>query len=211
MTIQAIPTRYAGTEFRSRLEADWAATLDDRRITWTYEPEGFVLSDGTWYSPDFYLPSASAWLEVKGAHQQRISKVEQFAADLWTESGAESTYDLAAPMVLIGHDPYPADNPIPEWIQTPGTYPVMPELPRLLGVMGPGKAYSVMMVRCPKCWEGTVIALWQPICRGCKYNHGDDDNGGRGYFDTWLGNPQTPDDMVDLFKPFVRLPRPRGR
>lgn len=75
MTITALPTTYAGTTFRSRLEADWAATLDDRNINWDYEPEGYLLTDGTKYLPDFYLPT------VRGTH------------------------DPASPLVITGHSP----------------------------------------------------------------------------------------------------------
>ena len=52
--------------FRSRLEADWANTLDQLRIRWSYEPELFTLPNGAQYLPDFYLPELSTWLEVKG-------------------------------------------------------------------------------------------------------------------------------------------------
>jgi hypothetical protein len=49
---KAIPTRYSGVNFRSRLEARWAAFLDVLRWDWEYEPDlqaGFVI-------PDFILP-----------------------------------------------------------------------------------------------------------------------------------------------------------
>jgi hypothetical protein len=35
-------------------------------------PWDFALSDGTHYLPDFYLPTARAWAEIKGDHDQRI-------------------------------------------------------------------------------------------------------------------------------------------
>jgi nucleoside 2-deoxyribosyltransferase len=63
--IQAIPTTYAGTRMRSKLEANTAAILDAAGIEWLYEAEGFDL-DGLWYLPDFYLPKLDAFLEVKG-------------------------------------------------------------------------------------------------------------------------------------------------
>ena len=55
-TIQAIPTRYAGCHFRSRLEARWAVFFDALGIRWEYEPEGFVGAYGEPYLPDFQLP-----------------------------------------------------------------------------------------------------------------------------------------------------------
>lgn len=66
--IKAIETRYKGYRFRSRLEARWAVAFDAMRIPWKYEPEGYVLEDGTWYLPDFYLPATEdgIFVEVKG-------------------------------------------------------------------------------------------------------------------------------------------------
>lgn len=49
-TIAAIPTRYRGCEFRSRLEATWAVFFDLAGWSWEYEP--FDLKGWT---PDFAL------------------------------------------------------------------------------------------------------------------------------------------------------------
>lgn len=71
--IRAIETSYDGCRFRSRLEARWAVFFNAAGIEWQYEPEGFVLSDGSWYLPDFYLPGKESsyncptwFIEVKG-------------------------------------------------------------------------------------------------------------------------------------------------
>lgn len=63
--IKPIQTVYKGYRFRSRLEARWAVFFDAMKIEWEYEPEGFVLSDGTRYLPDFWLPQVNMWAEVK--------------------------------------------------------------------------------------------------------------------------------------------------
>lgn len=63
--IAAIPTLYHRTRFRSRLEARWAVFLDCIGIEWRYEFEGYTLSDGTLYLPDFYLPQIDWHAEVK--------------------------------------------------------------------------------------------------------------------------------------------------
>jgi hypothetical protein len=65
--MRAIETHYKGYRFRSRLEARWAVFFDSLGIEWVYEPEGFELSDGSRYLPDFWLPSFSGgmWAEVK--------------------------------------------------------------------------------------------------------------------------------------------------
>jgi hypothetical protein len=59
-TIAAIPTRYRGTMYRSRLEARWAAFFD--RLGWAHQYEPFDL--GSW-SPDFLLTDLDVLVEVK--------------------------------------------------------------------------------------------------------------------------------------------------
>ena len=86
--IKAIETFYNGYRFRSRLEARWAVFFDSARIKYQYEPEGFKLSTGEYYLPDFYLPDVESrhgkglWCDVKsGKPYEDLSKVEQFAKD----------------------------------------------------------------------------------------------------------------------------------
>ena len=64
-TIKALDTYYNGHKFRSRLEARWAIFFDAMGITWQYEPEGYRLSNGMLYLPDFYFPQVSSFAEVK--------------------------------------------------------------------------------------------------------------------------------------------------
>lgn len=56
------PTRYNGVNFRSRLEAKWAAFFDILKINWGYEPVDFQH-----WSPDFVLKgrTGSIYAEVK--------------------------------------------------------------------------------------------------------------------------------------------------
>lgn len=63
--LNPIPTRWRGFQFRSRLEARWAVCLDALIIKFWYEPEGFKLSGGDLYLPDFYLPDLNYYAEVK--------------------------------------------------------------------------------------------------------------------------------------------------
>lgn len=65
-SIRAIETRYAGCRFRSRLEARWAVFFDFLDISWQYEPQGYTLSNGRRYLPDFLLTDCGTWVEVKG-------------------------------------------------------------------------------------------------------------------------------------------------
>lgn len=91
-TIQAIETRYKGYRFRSRLEARWAVFFDHLGIEWEYEPQGYVLSDGTPYLPDFWLPKfdGGMYVEVK-PNGGDFSKAMQFAQEsrvnLWLAEG----------------------------------------------------------------------------------------------------------------------------
>lgn len=64
-SIKAIPTLWRGRHYRSRLEARWAVFFDTMGLELVYEPEGFELSDGTRYLPDFYLPQVKWFAEVK--------------------------------------------------------------------------------------------------------------------------------------------------
>lgn len=66
MNIKAIETSYNGYLFRSRLEARWAVFFDSLGVAWEYEKEGYELSTGKRYLPDFWLPDENIWVEVKG-------------------------------------------------------------------------------------------------------------------------------------------------
>lgn len=80
MSIQAIETVYNDYKFRSRLEARWAVVFDALNLNWEYEPEGFILPDGTWYLPDFYLRDANWFVEVKADRplsDEELNKVHQ--------------------------------------------------------------------------------------------------------------------------------------
>lgn len=80
--IKAIETVYNGYKFRSRLEARWAVFFDAAGIKYEYEPQGFELSDGTKYLPDFYLPEMHQFFECKGVMTDKDEhKIEQFIAD----------------------------------------------------------------------------------------------------------------------------------
>lgn len=73
--IKAIPTRYKGFEFRSRLEARWAVFFDKMGIDYTYETEGYEVATGVWYLPDFRL--ADMWVEVKHKFDEGESAIEK--------------------------------------------------------------------------------------------------------------------------------------
>ena len=82
--IKPIETCYNGYRFRSRLEARWAVFFDALDIKYIYEPEGYELSDGSKYLPDFYLPELDYYAEVKGKNEHLINdlkRIERFVCE----------------------------------------------------------------------------------------------------------------------------------
>lgn len=79
MSIKPIETVYNGYRFRSRLEARWAVFFDAVGIEYQYEPEGFILDDGTKYLPDFYMPRFNIYAEIKPSRASDDGKAEKFA------------------------------------------------------------------------------------------------------------------------------------
>lgn len=84
-TIKPIQTHYKGYHFRSRLEARWAVFFEVMQVKWSYEPEGFVLPDGTKYLPDFFIhserdyhrPGSGWWIEIKPTYPSE-SELDKF-------------------------------------------------------------------------------------------------------------------------------------
>jgi hypothetical protein len=63
--ITPIQTHYKGYYFRSRLEARWAVYFDVIGLKWLYEHEGYKISTGHYYLPDFFLPDYNIYYEIK--------------------------------------------------------------------------------------------------------------------------------------------------
>jgi hypothetical protein len=61
----AIQTRVNGYHCRSRLEARWIVFFTELGFEFWYEPEGYRLSNGLLYLPDFYFPQIRMYGEVK--------------------------------------------------------------------------------------------------------------------------------------------------
>jgi len=88
-----IPTLFEGVNFRSRLEARWAAMFTLLGWRWTYEP-----IDLAGYIPDFVLHFATPLLvEVKPALSISELRDEAIALD--------ARVDLDRPMLLVGAHP----------------------------------------------------------------------------------------------------------
>lgn len=104
-SIEAVPTEYDGTTFRSRLEADWAHTLNANQIKWAYEPETITLPSGAVYIPDFWLPELGTWIEVKGAGIPRVEKTAELAKTRACHCASECTCQWpGGELVIIGRE-----------------------------------------------------------------------------------------------------------
>lgn len=97
-----IQTRYKGFWFRSRLEARWAVFFDSLDLSWSYEVQGFRLSNSLNYLPDFFIMDVetswgnhhSGWVEVKGVMKK---KDEEKCRELAIQS--------EMPVVMVQGDP----------------------------------------------------------------------------------------------------------
>lgn len=70
---------YKGTRMRSSWEVIVAKWLDNKNITWEYEPVVFKLPNGRHYIPDFRLSDLNCFLEVKGwLKQDDVLKMNEF-------------------------------------------------------------------------------------------------------------------------------------
>lgn len=160
MTIEALPSWYGGVTFRSKLEADWAATLDTLGIRWQYEPETVRLPSGVTYLPDFWLPEIRTWIEVKGTGVARIEKAVEFGT-------VRAEHDE---LVLVGH---PADPYWPRYDQLGGdTFWADFRIERNIARRHYGHpawsatpARSCWLVRCLDCGRASWIT--NARCRSC--------------------------------------------
>ena len=109
--MKALETTWCGVRFRSRLEARWAVFFDALHIKWEYEPQGYQLSDGSFYLPDFFLPKfhwpLGIYAEVK-PFEGAFGKDELFAQGgkgilLLDGSPCLRDYLLASPDHAEGH------------------------------------------------------------------------------------------------------------
>lgn len=96
--MKAIPTKYNGYIFRSRLEARWAVFFDEMNIEWIFEHEGYVLNDGTKYLPDFFFPRIGrrgSYGEVKppgGDFSKGIAFAREAETDIWLCEGIPNQF-----------------------------------------------------------------------------------------------------------------------
>lgn len=81
--IKAIPTKWKGITYRSRLEARWAVFFEEMKWRFMYEPEGYVVSENECYLPDFLLfthEDFPVFVEIKPTWPDNdIEKLRTFA------------------------------------------------------------------------------------------------------------------------------------
>jgi hypothetical protein len=157
-SVDAVPTRYGDTTFRSRLEADWAATLDSHGIQWQYEPETITLASGTRYIPDFWLPELGTWIEAKGPGVPRTEKTKELAQTRACQCETACTCQWpGGEFVLIGRPPLASNRT--ETGHRPRYGYANWETP-----FGP----STYFVNCPACARAQWTTLRRPWrCRTC--------------------------------------------
>ena len=119
--MNAIETWYNGTLYKSRLEAKWAVFMTLIGVKFQYEPEGYALSDGVWYLPDFWLPDMECWIEIKG---QIPTEEEQRKMELLVEDSQKNGYIFYGELPNYAFDyMWESDSAYvwkPEWIKEYG-------------------------------------------------------------------------------------------
>ena len=112
--VRVIETDYKGYRFRSRLEARWAVFFDTLGVAWEYEREGYDL-DGVWYLPDFWLPKARVFVEIKpnAATAEEEDKCMRLC----------QSYYGGADVLLLAGDPWEGayDGTLYQWTETDGS------------------------------------------------------------------------------------------
>lgn len=174
--MKAIETRYRGCRFRSRLEARWAVFFDALKIRWEYELEGYVLNDGTWYLPDFWLPTFAGgmFVEVKPPGES-FDKAKQFCKDsgksIWLAEGTPDVraYIVADPLPDEGNPPIPPEAVVWEW----------PGIPNADQAEGENRMFSYPgyenedLSISPACWGmlGATFLNAVEKARGARFEH----------------------------------------
>lgn len=108
--IKARPTLYKGIQMRSRLEADYASSLDRAGRSWKYEPTCFA-SEGAQWLPDFQASfgdvDTSTYVEVKPSGIMRELEAqgghafEQYADEILTRMSVAWLSEPEAVLMLV--------------------------------------------------------------------------------------------------------------
>ena len=151
-TLTAKEDWYNGIKFRSVLESKTAQALDNLGIAYQYEPDGYKLSNGMWYRPDFWLPYAKQFIECKGV----MSKEDSAKV-------CGLVQDTGVPLVVISYENIMLIERLEACIDNQWDYEI---------VTFSGE--DIVLGRCRKCKESYFYA--EPgsyRCTGCGYYDGD--------------------------------------
>jgi len=123
----AHPTEYAGTRFRSRLEAKWAAFFDLAGWRWEYEP----LDEAGWV-PDFLLIGQRHTVKVEVKPIAWFADPATALAQVQEYPGLEKVWNyvgqaIAAPRHYLGD--YPGED-----VLICGSYPLFGTYHNMLGI-----------------------------------------------------------------------------
>jgi hypothetical protein len=88
-----------GYLMRSHSETRWAAMMDALRVTWLYEDRHVETRHGG-YIPDFYLPAAGMFIEVKGPTPTAVEREK--AMDAQRQTGCPVIFAYGRPEMLHG-------------------------------------------------------------------------------------------------------------
>lgn len=128
-TLKTADTLYGGVLFRSRLEARWAVFFDHLHLRWQYEPEAFVLPDGTQYAPTFLIHTPQGkrrWVCVKPHNITSDPAFTAFEKAIKKPQGTRATLASGSPLEWIqaGHTfcprcgmPYSVSEPRSFWCE----------------------------------------------------------------------------------------------
>jgi hypothetical protein len=95
MKIKSLNTEFDGYNFRSRLEARWAVYFKEMGWDYLYEPQGYILSTGASYLPDFFLPDFQTFIEVKF----------EVLNDYDLERAIDLVESTQIPLIILDRDP----------------------------------------------------------------------------------------------------------
>lgn len=159
--MKAIETTYAGIDFRSRLEARWAAFFDRIGWTWTYEP-----FDGDYYIPDFLIDGDRPMLvEVRPA----VTRAEYEA-----QISTVKVPDWEGDVLILGASPFPRMRS--GWALPAGLLGEWPDLLEVAPEAGQNpRWWGNAEWRC--CLFCGAVAVMHEIqsyaCRPCGHHDGD--------------------------------------
>lgn len=106
-TIKAKPTLYKGIEFRSRLEARWAAFFDLLEWKWEYEPCDF----NGWY-PDFVIFGKVDYGKSGRNIYVEVKPIIEFSREVGNRMANSLPDSFNGEAILVGQRPFDIDDSI---------------------------------------------------------------------------------------------------